>query len=85
MTDAAASEQLARPPAHFPPLPSETYAVIYADPPWDYKGQLQHAGPGSADTGGAARHYPTLTLDGLKRLDRRFQEPASRLATLPPL
>ena len=55
--------------ARFPPLPSETYAVIYADPPWDYKGQLQHAGPGSADTGGAARHYPTATLDDLKRLD----------------
>ena len=53
----------------FPPLPCETYAVIYADPPWDYKGQLQHAGSGSADTGGAARHYPTATLDDLKRLE----------------
>ena len=53
----------------FPPLPSATYAVLYADPPWDYKGQLQHAGAGSADTGGAVRHYPTVTLDDLKRLD----------------
>ena len=42
---------------------------MYADPPWDYKGQLQHAGPGSRDTGGAARHYPTITLADLKRLD----------------
>lgn len=53
----------------FPPLPIGVFDVIYADPPWDYKGQLQHAGPGSGDTGGAARHYPTVTLDDLKRLD----------------
>jgi len=39
------------------------------DPPWDYKGQLQHAGAGSDDTGGAIRHYPTITLDDLKKLD----------------
>ena len=46
----------------FPPLPAASYDIIYADPPWDYKGQLQHAGPGSGDTGGAVRHYPTVTL-----------------------
>jgi len=44
------------------------YSVIYADPPWDYKGQKQHAGEGSEDTGGAEIHYPTVTLDHLKRL-----------------
>ena len=49
-------------------LPPSRYDVIYADPPWDYKGQLQHAGPGSDDTGGAVRHYETLTLAQLKRL-----------------
>ena len=53
----------------FPPLPTGVYDVIYADPPWDYKGQLQHAGPGSGDTGGAVHHYPTVTLDDLKQLD----------------
>ena len=57
----------------FPPLPTlpanERFGVIYADPPWDYKGQLQHAGPGSGDSGGAARHYPTVRLDDLMRLD----------------
>ncbi len=53
----------------FPPLPTGVYDIIYADPPWDYKGQLQHAGPGSGDTGGAERHYPTVTLDDLKQLD----------------
>ena len=53
----------------FPPLPSGQYEIIYADPPWDYKGQLQHAGEGSQDTGGAVRHYPTVTLDDLKTLN----------------
>ena len=53
----------------FPALPVGDFDIIYADPPWDYKGQLQHAGPGSTDTGGAVRHYPTVTLKELKRLD----------------
>ena len=44
----------------FPSLPPGPFAVIYADPPWDYKGQLQHNGPGGRDTGGATRHYPTV-------------------------
>lgn len=52
----------------FPPLPNDRFAIIYADPPWDYKGQLQHAGAGNGDTGGAVRHYPTVTLDALKTL-----------------
>ena len=52
----------------FPPLPRERFGILYADPPWDYKGQLQHAGPASGDTGGAVRHYPTVTLDDLKTL-----------------
>jgi N6-adenosine-specific RNA methylase IME4 len=43
------------------PLPVGTWDIIYADPPWDYKGQLQHNGMGGRDTGGAIRHYPTLT------------------------
>lgn len=45
-----------------------SYSIIYADPPWDYKGQKQHGGEGSEDTGGAEVHYPTVTLDRLKRL-----------------
>ena len=53
----------------FPPLPKRLFAIIYADPPWDYKGQLQHAGKGSGDSGGAIRHYPTLTLKELKTLN----------------
>ena len=60
-------------PVEFPRLPApeanDRYAIIYADPPWDYKGQLQHAGPGSGDSGGAIRHYSTVRLADLKGLD----------------
>ena len=56
----------------FPPLPDEKFAIIYADPPWNYKGQLQHTGKKRPDkrpdSGGAIRHYPTLTLAALKSL-----------------
>lgn len=52
----------------FPQLPRKRYGIVYADPPWDYKGQLQHAGPASGDTGGAVRHYPTVTLGDLTTL-----------------
>lgn len=45
------------------------FEIIYADPPWDYKGQRQHGGAGVVDTGGSAAHYPTMTLSKLKRLD----------------
>ena len=55
----------------FPQLPERRYSIVYADPPWDYKGQLQHAGPGSGDSGGAVRHYPTVTLRDLKTLPVR--------------
>lgn len=50
-------------------MPAGEFDIIYADPPWDYKGQLQHAGPGSNDTGGAVRHYPTVKLGELKELE----------------
>lgn len=45
------------------------FDVLYADPPWDYKGQTQHGGKGTSDTGGAAKHYSTVTLADLKRLN----------------
>ena len=56
------------PETSFPALPASRFDIVYADPPWDYKGQLQHAGPGSSDTGGAVRHYGTVTLEELKKL-----------------
>ncbi|MBD0865007.1 MAG: transcriptional regulator [Rhodobacteraceae bacterium] len=64
----------------FPPLPTGRYGVIYADPPWDYKGQRQHNGPGGMETGGAVAHYPTVTLEDLKHLN--VQEIAAENALL---
>ncbi len=52
----------------FPPLPQKRFPIIYADPPWDYKGQLQHAGKGNGDSGGAVKHYPTVTVKDLMKL-----------------
>jgi len=51
------------------PLPMKKYSIIYADPPWDYKGQLQHNGVGGKDTGGAMRHYPTETSKEMRTWD----------------
>ena len=45
------------------------YQIVYADPPWDYKGQLQHTGKGGKDSGGATRHYGCMKLPELKKLD----------------
>lgn len=45
------------------------YQIIYADPPWDYKGQLQHTGSGGPDSGGAVRHYRCMKLKELKTMD----------------
>lgn len=53
----------------FPPLPDEKFEIIYADPPWDYKGQLQHNGVGGVESGGAQKHYSTVTLDDLTNLN----------------
>ena len=50
------------------------YQIIYADPCWDYKGQTQHAGTKSSNTGGATSHYPTMTLKELKGLKPMIDE-----------
>lgn len=47
----------------------QTYAIVYADPPWDYKGQTQHAGKVSSDTGGANSHYSTVTTRDMRGWD----------------
>ncbi len=53
----------------FPSLPNRQFDIIYADPPWDYKGQQQHTGKGGDTSGGAEKHYPTIKLNDLKTLD----------------
>jgi len=42
------------------------YSIIYADPPWDYDGRIQHNGVET--TGSAVCHYNTMTIEDLKRM-----------------
>ena len=51
------------------PFPDKQYGIIYADPPWDYKGQLQHTGVGGKESGGAIRHYPTVSVSEMATWD----------------
>lgn len=63
----------------YPPLPSQKYQVIYADPPWDYGGKMQYDKTTIKDENigfekriflsSAAFKYPTLKLKQLKTLD----------------
>ena len=53
----------------FEDFPKGEFDIIYADPPWNYKGQLQHNGSGNPTTGGAEKHYPTVTSKDLAKLD----------------
>lgn len=48
-----------------PALPTNTYRVIYADPPWKYGNQ------GLDDYGHAERHYPAMSIPELCALDVR--------------
>ena len=52
----------------YPKLPNKKYDVLYADPPWDYKGQNQYNKKG-IDTGSALKHYNTVTVMKLAQLD----------------
>jgi len=45
------------------------YQIVYADPPWDYRGQLQHTGSQGETTGGAKAHYPTMNGADLAALE----------------
>ena len=53
----------------YAPFPDKKYGIIYADPPWDYKGQLQHTGSGGKESGGAIRHYPTVPVSEMETWD----------------
>lgn len=48
------------------PLPDNKYQVIYADPPWKYNDTCEE---GAIQTGGATRHYPTMSIQELCELD----------------
>jgi N6-adenosine-specific RNA methylase IME4 len=48
------------------PLPDNKYQVIYADPPWKYNDTCEE---GAIQTGGATRHYSTMSIQELCDLD----------------
>ena len=50
-------------------LPTDTYRVIYADPPWSYNDSQAVKGDYGTGTGAANSHYPSMTLTELKALD----------------
>lgn len=45
----------------------EKIQIIYADPPWSYRGRKQFgfAGDVGVDSGGAIKHYKTMSLDDI--------------------
>jgi len=65
-------------PNLYPDLPEKKYEIIYADPPWDYKGKMQFdrsgKGAGGVDIdkkifiSAAKFKYPTLKIDELKKI-----------------
>ena len=40
---------------------NKKYEIIYCDPPWDYKGQVQ-TGKGGVDSDSAQKHYACIKL-----------------------
>lgn len=50
------------------PLPNQKYQVILADPPWSYRGQVQHGGQDKPFTSSAASYYNTMSIDELCKL-----------------
>jgi N6-adenosine-specific RNA methylase IME4 len=62
----------------YPPLPSEKFDIIYADPPWDYNGKMQFDRGSTKKEeidlskkifiSSACFKYPTLKLDELQKL-----------------
>lgn len=55
-----------------PPMPEGTYRVIYCDPPWKYNDECKD---GAIQTGGASKHYPTMSIDELCEMELPQTEP----------
>lgn len=55
-----------------PPMPSNKYRVVYADPPWQYgnSGVIND----SDSYGRAERHYPTMSIDELCDMGKDIRE-----------
>lgn len=63
-----------------PPLPSDKYRIIYADPPWSY-GNSGIIGD-TDNYGHVHRHYPSMTIDELCAMGVDIAEMAERNAVL---
>lgn len=61
------------------PLPTDTYTVIYADPPWKYRDSKQ-IGELAHHYASAERHYPTLSIEELCELGDQNGRSIKRLA-----
>ena len=44
---------------------NKVYQVIYADPPWSYRGQVQRGGADQDFSSSANSYYPTMSIDEL--------------------
>jgi len=51
-----------------PPMPTDKYRIIYADPPWKYSNK------GLDDYGHAERHYPTMSIGELCNMGEGVKE-----------
>lgn len=63
-----------------PPMPSNKYRVVYADPPWSY-GNSGIIGD-TDNYGRAERHYPTMSIDELCAMGAQVREMADDNAVL---
>jgi N6-adenosine-specific RNA methylase IME4 len=45
----------------------EKYSILYADPPWDYNGKVQHTD--EKEVVSAKDHYPCMKLEDLKKME----------------
>lgn len=59
-------EQTASSKRDAPPLPTDKYRIVYADPPWSYGNRLDEAMIGTTTP---ETHYPSMSIDQLCRMD----------------
>lgn len=52
----------------FDPLPEGPFQVVYADPPWSYRGQVQHGGRDVGYTSSSEAFYDTVAIEDLMTL-----------------
>ena len=45
--------------------PADYFQVVYCDPPWSYRGQVQHGGAHQGFTSGASEFYATMSVEDI--------------------